>query len=91
MELAENGGRSLNNFIKGYIMSHTDLEQHHGYTVHGTSEKLDIGKWGGSFHIAQHGVPTISISVIDTMFDSSDDAAAHALQQGRLYVNRELI
>jgi hypothetical protein len=71
-------------------MSHTDLEQHRGYTVHGTSEKLDTGKWGGSFHIAQHGVPTISMSVIDTMFDSSEAAAAHALQQGRLYINKEL-
>lgn len=72
-------------------MSHTDLEQHHGYTVHGTSEKLDTGKWSGSFHIAQHGVPTISIAVIDTLFDSSEDAAAYALRQGRLYIDRELV
>lgn len=72
-------------------MSHTDLEQYHGYTVHGTGEKLDNGKWGGSFHIAQHGVPTISMSAIDAMFDSSADAAAHALRQGRLYIDRELV
>ncbi len=71
-------------------MSHTDLEHHHGYTVHGTSEKLDSGKWSGSFHIAQHGVPTISVSVINPMFDSSEDAAAYALRQGRLYIDREL-
>lgn len=72
-------------------MSHTDLEHRHGYTVHGTGDKLDSGKWGGSFHIAQHGVPTISIAVFDTMFDSSEDAAAYALRQGRLYIDRELV
>ncbi len=72
-------------------MSHTDLEQHHGYTVHGIGEKQDNGKWCGSFHVAQHGVPTISISVMDTMFDSSAEAASYALRQGRLYIDRELV
>ncbi len=72
-------------------MSHTDLEQHHGYTVHGTSEKEDTGKWRGSFHIAQQGVPKISISVIDSIFESSNDAAAYALQQGIKYIERELV
>lgn len=71
-------------------MSHTDVELHHGYSVHGTGEKHDTGKWGGSFHIARHGVPTISISVVGAEFDSSEAAAAHALQQGKRYIDSEL-
>ncbi|CAL62242.1 Hypothetical protein HEAR2104 [Herminiimonas arsenicoxydans] len=72
-------------------MSHTDVEQHHGYSVHGTSEKHDTGKWVGSFHIAQHGIPGVSISVTDAIFDSSEEAALHALRQGRLYIDRKLV
>lgn len=71
-------------------MSHTDLEQYHGYSVHATSEKHDSGKWGGSFHIMKAGKPVISISVLDQAFDSSEDAATKALQQGRLYIDREV-
>lgn len=71
-------------------MSHTDVEQHQGYSVHGTGEKHDTGKWGGSFHIAQHGKPTISISVVGAEFDSADAAASHALQQGKRYIDHEL-
>ncbi|MFC7297028.1 hypothetical protein [Herminiimonas aquatilis] len=72
-------------------MSHTNLEHHHGYTVHGTGEKQDNGKWCGNFHVAQHGVPVISISLLEKMFDSSEDAAAYALRQGRLYIDRTLL
>ena len=72
-------------------MSHTDIEQHHGYSVHGTGEKHDTGKWVGSFHIARGNVPTISISVIDAKFDTSSEAASYALRQGRLYIDRELV
>lgn len=72
-------------------MSHTDIEEHHGYSVHGSSEKHDNGTWVGSFHIARDNVPTISISLIDAMFDTSGEAASYALRQGRLYIDRELI
>ncbi len=72
-------------------MSHTNLEQHHGYSVHGTSEKHDTGKWIGSFHIAQHSVPTISISVVGVEFACAEDAASHALRQGKAYIDRELV
>lgn len=71
-------------------MSHTDLEQHHGYSVHATSEKHDTGKWGGSFHIMKEGKPVISISVVEDSFDSAETAAKKALQQGRLYIDREV-
>lgn len=71
-------------------MSHTDIEQHHGYSVHGTGEKHDTGKWIGSFHIARHGIPTISISVIGVEFASAEEAALHALRQGKTYIDTEL-
>lgn len=71
-------------------MSHTNLDQHQGYSIHGTSEKHDNGKWVGSFHIAENSTPIISISVLDTMFDSAEAAAAYALRQARLYIDREL-
>jgi hypothetical protein len=71
-------------------MSHTNLEQYHGYSVHATSEKHDTGKWGGSFHIMKAGKPVISISVLDDAFDSAEAAAQQALQQGRLYIDREV-
>lgn len=72
-------------------MSHTNVELHQGYSVHGTSEKHDSGKWIGSFHIAQHNIPKISMSVADAIFDSSDEAALHALRQGRLYIDRKIL
>lgn len=71
-------------------MSHTDIEQHHGYSVHGTSEKHDTGKWVGSFHIAKHNIPTISVSLIDAEFGSAEEASSYALQQGKIYIDREL-
>lgn len=71
-------------------MSHTNIEQHHGYSVHGTGEKHETGKWVGSFHVAQQSIPVISVSVIDAIFDSSEEAASYALRQGRLYIDREL-
>jgi len=71
-------------------MSHTNLEQYHGYSVHATSEKHDTGKWGGSFHIMKEGRPVISISVLEDGFDSAEVAAQKALQQGRLYIDREV-
>lgn len=71
-------------------MSHTDLEQHHGYSVHGTGEKHDTGKWIGSFHIARYGIPTISISVVGVEFDSAEAAALHARQQGKRYIDNNL-
>lgn len=72
-------------------MSHTGIQEHHGYSVHGTGEKHDTGKWVGSFHIARHNDPVISISVIDASFDTAEEAASYALRQGRLYIDRELI
>lgn len=71
-------------------MSHTNLEQHRGYSVHGTGDKHDTGKWVGSFHIAQYGIPTISISVVGVDFDSAEAAASHALQQGKHYIDDKL-
>lgn len=71
-------------------MSHTNLEQYHGYSVHGTGEKHDTGKWYGSFHIALSGIPTISISVVGTDFDSAEAAASHALEQGKRYIDSKL-
>lgn len=71
-------------------MSHTDVEQHHGYSLHATSEKHDNGKWVGSFHIARHHYPVISISAVQASFDSADAAAAYALQQGKLYIEEEM-
>ena len=76
--------------IKGIAMSHTDVEQHHGYSVHATSEKHDNGKWVGSFHIARQSYPVISISAVQAAFDSADAAAAYALQQGKLYIDEEM-
>jgi hypothetical protein len=71
-------------------MSHTNVEQHQGYSVHGTSDKHDSGAWVGSFHIAKDNVPTISISLIDAMFDTAEEAASHALRQGSVYIDKEL-
>lgn len=71
-------------------MSHTNLDQHRGYSIHGTSEKHDNGKWVGSFHISQGNAPIISISALDDMFDTAEAAAAYALRQARLYIDREL-
>lgn len=71
-------------------MSHTDIEQHYGYSVHATSEKHDNGKWVGSFHIARQHYPLISISAVNAAFDSAEEAAAFALQQGRRYIKDEL-
>ncbi|WP_293776155.1 DUF6566 family protein [uncultured Oxalicibacterium sp.] len=72
-------------------MSHTNLEHHHGYAVHGTSEKHDTGKWMGSFHIAKAGVPVISISVLNAEFSTAEEAASHALYQGRQYIASQLL
>ena len=71
-------------------MSHTDIEQYHGYSIHATSEKHDNGKWVGSFHIARQNYPIISISDVNTTFESSDDAATHAHGQGKLYIDRQI-
>lgn len=71
-------------------MSHTDTENHNGYTVHGTSEKHDTGKWVGSFHIVKNGIPTISISVINSEFATAEEAASHALYKGKQYIDTEL-
>lgn len=71
-------------------MSHTNIEHHHGYAVHGTGEKLHTGQWIGSFHIARNGIPTISMSVVGVEFASSEEAARHALDEGRAYIDREL-
>lgn len=71
-------------------MSHTNTEEHNGYTVHGTSEKHDNGKWIGSFHIVQNGRPTISISVIANEFATAEEAASHALYRGKQYIDAEL-
>ena len=68
-------------------MSHTNVENHKGYDVHGTSEKHDSGKWIGSFHVARNGLPVISISVLDAEFGKAEEAAEHALQQGRRYID----
>jgi hypothetical protein len=78
------------NYIRGKIMSHTDIEHHHGYSLHASSDKHDTGKWVGSFHIARQNYPVISISDVHASFDSSEEAAAYALQQGRLYIENEL-
>jgi hypothetical protein len=75
----------------GDIMSHTDIEQYHGYSVHATSEKHDNGKWVGSFHVARQNYPVISISDVHSAFDSSEDAAAYALQQGKTYIDSEVL
>jgi hypothetical protein len=71
-------------------MSHTDVEQHHGYSLHASSDKHDNGKWVGSFHVARHNYPVISISDVHQTFDSSEAAAAYALQQGKLYIDKEV-
>jgi len=71
-------------------MSHTDIELYHGYSVHGTSDKHDNGKWIGSFHVAKVNYPVISISDVHHPFDSAEAAAAHALQQGRAYIDQEM-
>lgn len=71
-------------------MSHTDIEQYRGYSVHATSEKHDSGKWVGSFHIAKQNYPVISISAVDATFESSDAAAKHALGQGKAYIDKEV-
>lgn len=72
-------------------MSHTDVEQHHGYSIHATSEKHDNGKWVGSFHISKLNYPVISISVMQFSFDSAEAAAAYALQQGKAYIERDRV
>ncbi|MDQ7968188.1 MAG: hypothetical protein REI95_00975 [Oxalicibacterium faecigallinarum] len=72
-------------------MSHTNTEEHHGYTVHGTSEKHDTGRWIGSFHIVKNGAPTISISVIQDAFATAEEAASHALYRGKQYIESELV
>ncbi|WP_188380133.1 DUF6566 family protein [Oxalicibacterium faecigallinarum] len=72
-------------------MSHTNTEEHHGYTVHGTSEKHDTGRWIGSFHIVKNGTPTISISVIQDAFATAEEAASHALYRGKQYIESELV
>jgi hypothetical protein len=82
--------KTSHSYIKGTEMSHTDVEQHHGYSVHATSEKHDNGKWIGSFHIARQHYPVISISAVHASFDSADAAAAYALQQGKLYIDEEM-
>jgi len=68
-------------------MSHTNIEHYREYAVHGTGEKHDNGKWVGSFHIAKKGVPVISISVLTEAFSTAQEAADHALRQGRLYID----
>ena len=71
-------------------MSHTNIEHYQGYSVHATSEKHDTGKWVGSFHVARQTYPVISISDVHTSFDSAEEAAAYALQQGKRYVEEEV-
>jgi len=71
-------------------MSHTNTEEYHGYTVHGTSEKHDTGRWVGSFHVVKNGIPTISISVINNDFFTAEEAASHALYRGKQYIDVEL-
>ena len=71
-------------------MSHTDIEQYQGYSIHATSEKHDNGKWVGSFHIARQGYPVISISAMKTEFDTAEDAAAYALERGKHYIEEEM-
>jgi hypothetical protein len=82
--------RLIKKYAGGEKMSHTNVEHYHGYSVHGTSEKHDNGKWFGSFHVARENYPVISISDVHASFDSSDAAAANALQQGKLYIDNEV-
>jgi hypothetical protein len=72
-------------------MSHTDVEQHRGYSVHATSEKHDNGKWIGSFHISKLNYPVISVSAVHSTFDSAEAAAAYALEQGKRYIEEERV